>query len=585
MQRDLACAESRFSFRLLTYNNKVEGRFTTMDRFRISKIFSSDTEPRNKSENQFWCKTLNNENALYKSDGTTYTPIKTNSNSVVVNVGSSQSTLTQYLNDNFATIGEALESLEGASANKQDKSPNDNTPYVLLNGATGKANEVPEVLWVYTSGSNTVQDGSLALPFHSISAAVSAIADDLSLYGYTVMITPAQYTEIVNLSNLRNTALTGVAPVRPEFTVGSVTIGGLTCNSSRPSNLTISAVRISGEVTLSGGAIRIKDVNFIDTVNVTATVADIVFENCYFNSPVTVNGGMVNFKNCIIDGGDFSSADADVDINLHITNGSVVELIGCRYAGVRVDLESSITVIDSTLKKFESNAADVVTLLSGRCIDFWDNPGDPRPITVNVSGSYSLGTFVYKAEGSVFTEGARYIYNGLQSDQVQDIQTFENITPATDRVSDILKAFDQKFGEISQAGDIITDVWTSTTNTMSPILSDTSLANKKGRITISPKITNVGAVYVGQSVTDKSKAFPLYPDQIVTFAFGDITNFNIGVDAVGDGCNYVIEFGTVTISDNSIEGGLQIRGSDGGLYKLIPTGAAGNETFTISKVE
>ena len=93
--------------------------------------------------------------------------------------------------------------------------------------------------------------------------------------------------------------------------------------------------------------------------------------------------------------------------------------------------------------------------------------------------------------------------------------------------------------------DIITDVWTSTSVDLVVINSDSKYANIPGTIRISPSINNTGAIYVGQSITDKSKAFPLYPNQVFSFSFSNINDFKISSDDLGDKCNYIIEFGVV----------------------------------------
>lgn len=568
----MACAESRFSFRLLTYNNKVEGRFTIMDRFRISKIFSSDTEPRNKSENQFWCKTLNNENALYKSDGTTYTPIKTNSNNVVVNVGSNPFSLTQYLNENFATIGEALESLEGASANKQDKSPTDDKAYSLLNGGLTLTDQVVLTKYVYTSGSNTVQDGSLALPYHSIGAAVTAHGVSPEV----IWVNQGMYTENVTLSNKRNLQLKGTSGIRSTASnSASVISGTLTISGAAMQNVSVSSMYVNQATTVSATGVTFENMVFNGIVTVSSASYTVIFENCLFNDEVIVSGGSagVEFNRCNFSGGDTVNLSADLDAEVTVRH--------CIGLNAHISDGATFTAQDSYFSGFiANNNALQVTLYGGGCLDVIT--GEPIAITVQTVDGYALNTFAYKAEGSTFS-GSRQ-YNGLQADQVQDTQTFQIIQPESTTASAIFTAIDKAFGEVVNSGEIITDAWVSDDNAMAPIITDTQYANKKGRITISPKITNVGAVYVGQSLTDKTKAFPLYPDQIVAFAFSDITNFDIGVDAVGDGCNYVIEFGPATVSDLSIEGGIEIRGEGGSLYKLIPSGDSGSETFKLQKV-
>ena len=111
----------------------------------------------------------------------------------------------------------------------------------------------------------------------------------------------------------------------------------------------------------------------------------------------------------------------------------------------------------------------------------------------------------------------------------------------------IVGAINELRKSIIGAFDPITDVWTATTaSTLTSIISDATYANTPGRILISPKITNTGAIKVGDNITDISKAFPLYPDQIVSFTFSDINNFKVAADSVNDGFNYIIEFSVIS---------------------------------------
>ena len=88
-----------------------------------------------------------------------------------------------------------------------------------------------------------------------------------------------------------------------------------------------------------------------------------------------------------------------------------------------------------------------------------------------------------------------------------------------------------------------TSTFTSSSTDITNIYEDDTKAALPGRIMIQPNINNVAPIYVGENITDKTKAFPLYPDQIADFYFSDINNFKIACDASGDGCNYVIEWG------------------------------------------
>ena len=126
----------------------------------------------------------------------------------------------------------------------------------------------------------------------------------------------------------------------------------------------------------------------------------------------------------------------------------------------------------------------------------------------------------------------------------------------------------------------ITDVKTITT-TLENLITDTQYANKPGTILINPAITNTGAILVGENITDLNKAFPIYTDQPVTIAFKNINNFKVAGNAAGDKFNYIISFGY--INQNITSDSLAIATANG-VYTITPTGNAGSETITISKI-
>lgn len=112
--------------------------------------------------------------------------------------------------------------------------------------------------------------------------------------------------------------------------------------------------------------------------------------------------------------------------------------------------------------------------------------------------------------------------------------------------TDTVDALEDKVDNLSKKINIdtITDTYTSSSvESFTAIHTDPNKANIPGRILIHPKLFNVATIYVGENIADKTKAFPLYPDQISDFYFSDINNFKIACDASGDGCNYVIEWG------------------------------------------
>ena len=126
----------------------------------------------------------------------------------------------------------------------------------------------------------------------------------------------------------------------------------------------------------------------------------------------------------------------------------------------------------------------------------------------------------------------------------------------------------------------ITDVKTIVT-TLENLITDTQYANKPGTILINPAITNTGVILVGEGITDINKAFPIYTDQPITIAFKNINDFKVAGNAAGDKFNYIISFGY--INQNITSDSLTIATTNG-VYTITPTGDAGFETLTTSKI-
>ena len=87
----------------------------------------------------------------------------------------------------------------------------------------------------------------------------------------------------------------------------------------------------------------------------------------------------------------------------------------------------------------------------------------------------------------------------------------------------------------------ITDSYTLSSNTFTSFITDTKYNNAQGSILITPSLTNSGALIFGEGVTDTSKGFPLYPDNIVSIPFKNITNFKVAGN-LNDSFNYIVSF-------------------------------------------
>ena len=87
----------------------------------------------------------------------------------------------------------------------------------------------------------------------------------------------------------------------------------------------------------------------------------------------------------------------------------------------------------------------------------------------------------------------------------------------------------------------ITDSYTLSSASFTSFITDTKYNNTQGSILITPSLTNSGALIFGEGITDISKGFPLYPDNIVSIPFKNITNFKVAGN-LNDSFNYIISF-------------------------------------------
>lgn len=87
----------------------------------------------------------------------------------------------------------------------------------------------------------------------------------------------------------------------------------------------------------------------------------------------------------------------------------------------------------------------------------------------------------------------------------------------------------------------ITDSYTLSSTSLTSFITDTKYNNAQGSILITPRSTNSGALIFGEGITDTSKGFPLYPNNIVSIPFKNITNFKVA-GSINDSFNYIVSF-------------------------------------------
>lgn len=129
----------------------------------------------------------------------------------------------------------------------------------------------------------------------------------------------------------------------------------------------------------------------------------------------------------------------------------------------------------------------------------------------------------------------------------------------------------------------ITSVYTISSTALSSIISNTTYTGVSGQILISADVENTGPILIGEGITDKANAFPIYPDQIFPIPFSDINNFKV-TGNIGNKFNYIISFRSLNNTSPAVNGGITIL-NENGYYKLTPEGDGDAATLTITKLK
>ena len=129
----------------------------------------------------------------------------------------------------------------------------------------------------------------------------------------------------------------------------------------------------------------------------------------------------------------------------------------------------------------------------------------------------------------------------------------------------------------------ITSVYTIGSTNLTSFISNTTYAGVSGQILISADVSNTGPILVGENISDKANAFPIYPDQIFPIPFSDINNFKV-TGTVNDKFNYIISFRSLSNTSPVANGGITIL-NENGYYKLTPEGDGDTATLVITKLK
>lgn len=495
----------------------------------ISKIFNYTSEPTKKVEGQFWFNP--STNVLSRYNGTAWKAITVSSDDVAVLSSGNKVSLTNYLNTQIAALAEGIDT-------KQDK--------LKFYSEVDKSDD--------TSSDSTGSEINLkTLASQYGGSKINIFASQGESTSGKINLTSQAYSESAD-GGVITLLSDGVRGDGGEITLKAKTVGdGITGpggniniiaeSNSTGSNILLSANSIQLDGGLNGTALNTSipantDDNHILTTKAVKTELDKKQDKLLYYSEVSGDNPSVTIS--------------ATNINLR---GSVAEGDRTTASGSGSHAEGSSTTasgMDSHSEGTNTTASSNSQHVQGKY-----NIEDSNNKYADIIGNGS-----WTESGTTLSNAATVSWNGISWSQTdvraggtdQDAATHslaakQNVTDNNLTTIDktIVGAINELRKSIIGAFDPITDVWTATTSSsLTSIISNETYANTPGRILISPKITNTGAIKVGDNITDISKAFPLYPDQIVSFTFSDINNFKVAADSVNDGFNYVIEFSVIS---------------------------------------
>lgn len=221
-------------------------------------------------------------------------------------------------------------------------------------------------------------------------------------------------------------------------------------------------------------------------------------------------------------------------------------------------------------------------------------------IVENSNGGITIQGNVFKAgqgaislSGNVWNGGAEILFDydgqgvslsdALLIPEIKDKQNSSDSDLTTNNKT-IVGAINELNSQVNTTiPEPITSVYTISSTALSSIISNTTYAGISGQILISADVENTGPILIGESITDKANAFPIYPDQIFPIPFSDINNFKV-TGNIGNKFNYIISFRSLNNTSPAVNGGITIL-NENGYYKLTPEGDGDTATLVITKLK
>lgn len=566
----------------------------------VSKIYILTTEPTNKIKDRFWFDTTNN--LLKRYDGTAWKPISVSSDDVVVLSSGNKVSLTNYLNTQIATLAEGIDT-------KQDKLKFYSE--VDKSGDTSSTAEASK-LTLKTSAS---QYGGSKINIFASQGEFASGKINLTSQAYA---NSGDGGEITLLSD-------GVAGDGGEITLKAKTLGSSpsypggniniiaeSTQNSTGSNILLSAKSIQLDGGLNGTALNTSipaniDDNHILTTKAVKTELDKKQNKLEgYSEILPENGGVETIKIITNTGNDSLTLQSrKLIFNGDISGTGISTSIPALASSVNTKIPSEKAVRTELDKKQDAlncyrETASGEAIISNATSFSVNGTSDGLIVENNNGGitirsnSFKAGQAVISLEANTWKDDSNAILFSVDGVGIKlsDVFLIPEIKNKQDSTDTSLETIDKTIvGAINELNnqvnttipEPITSVYTISSTALSSIISNTSYTGVSGQILISADVENTGPILIGEGITDKANAFPIYPDQIFPIPFSDINNFKVAGN-IGNKFNYIISFRSLNNTSPAVNGGITIL-NENGYYKLTPSGDGETATLTITKLK
>lgn len=523
---------------------------TSITDISVSKIYVLATEPTNKTKDRFWFDTTNN--ILKRYDGTTWKPISVSSDSVVVLSDGSKISLTTYLNNQIATLAEGIDTKQNKLKTYSETTPSGSLPSAGINAELGISLDSKIVkIGGGIFDTETIIDGNAkgypgSSKIRVANRGILLQEVDGDNEGSSIELT--QSGLIIN----SDFGITG--------NILEKTISGSSTDTQIPtakSVYTAVNAKANKSTTLSGYGI---------TDTYTKTEVDTKLKDYETKEDFDGYTSMV-----------LSTYQQKTDITLETTNKTIVGSINEINENTSKKQDKLTTYTETPVSDSTGVIGSTVEI-AGVAITL--NPTNNGSVILHNSITGSAISTSIPTSNAVDTKIPSEKAIRTELNKKQD----SSDTSLTTNDKTIVGAINELNNQVNTTiPEPITSIYTIGSTNLTSFISNTTYAGVSGQILISADVSNTGPILVGENISDKTNAFPIYPDQIFPIPFSDINNFKV-TGTVNDKFNYIISFRSLSNTSPVANGGITIL-NENGYYKLTPEGEGDTATLVITKLK